>query len=125
VTPPPLPYAPGPAPEPPKKGLPSGASGRPPGAANKVTRALKEAILLAGEKAGDAIAEAAAGRGETRDGGLAGYLYEVALNDSKTFCGLLGRVLPLQVTGEGGGPLTVTFKTVYEDAPLKVVNHGA
>lgn len=53
-------------------------------------------------------------KGEEIEGGLSGYLTTIAFTDPKTFCGLLGRVLPLQVTGEDGAPLTVTFKTVYE-----------
>lgn len=48
-----------------------------------------------------------------RKGG-ADYLVEQAEQNPKAFLSLLARVLPLQVTGEGGGPLdhsiTVTFK---------------
>ncbi len=122
---PPLPYQPGtPAPPPPKKSLASGAAGRPAGAANKVTRALKDAILYAAAEAGDRFAEQALkDQGREIEGGLAGYLTVVATTDVKSFCALLGRVLPLQLTGEDGGPLTVTFKTVYEEMPpMKVVS---
>ena len=66
--------------------------GRPKGAANKMTRELKEMILEALEKAG-------------------GVEYLVRQADEKpvAFLGLVGKVLPLQVTGAGGGPLhTVT-----------------
>jgi hypothetical protein len=70
--------------------------GRPKGVPNKTTQALKDAILLAAEKEGED------GKGK---GKLTGYLRRVAREDVKAFSGLLGRVLPLQVTGEGGGPL--------------------
>ncbi|SEJ99935.1 hypothetical protein SAMN03159494_04250 [Achromobacter sp. NFACC18-2] len=48
-----------------------------------------------------------------RKGG-ADYLVTQAEENPKAFLSLLGRVLPLQVTGDGGGPvghsITVTFK---------------
>lgn len=77
--------------------------GRPKGLANKTTAALKEAILLAAEEHGFD------GNGKE---GLKGYLKRVAAEDIKAFAGLLGKVLPMQVTGEDGGP--VLFKTIYE-----------
>lgn len=77
--------------------------GRPKGSPNKTTAALKEAILIAAEEVG------ADGQGKD---GLTGYLRHVATTDVKAFSGLLGKVLPMQVTGDGGGP--ITFNTVYE-----------
>lgn len=98
---PPLPYAiPEPAATEATRGFGSG-KGRVKGIPNKVTLALREAILLAAEEVGDAMADAAAEKGETRTGGLAGYLVMVASTDVKAFAGLLGRVLPLTVKGEG------------------------
>lgn len=35
------------------------------------------------------------------------YLYQQALEQPKAFMTLIGRVLPLQVTGEGGGPVQI------------------
>lgn len=66
--------------------------GRPKGSANKTTTSLKEAIL-----------SAAAEHGEDDMGkdGLTGYLRKVAREDVKAFAGLLGRVLPLDVTSGG------------------------
>ena len=64
--------------------------GRPEGAKNKVTAAVKEAITNAFEKVG----------GED-------YLVTVAREDPRTFCTLLGKVLPLQVSGEDGEPLQI------------------
>ena len=37
-------------------------------------------------------------------GGIA-YLEEQARNEPKAFLALIGKLLPLQVTGDGGGPL--------------------
>lgn len=71
-------------------------AGRPKGALNKTTATLKEAILRAAELAGN--------DGKGKDG-LIGYLRRVAEQDVKAMAGLLGKVLPLQVTGENGGPV--------------------
>lgn len=69
--------------------------GRPKGVPNKATAALKDAILNAFQTVG----------GEA-------YLATVARDDPKTFCALLGKVLPMQVTGEDGGPVetSITIK---------------
>lgn len=77
-----------------------GNPGKPKGAINKTTKNLREAILIAAEKSG--------GDQSGKDG-LIGYLKRVADEDVKAFAGLLGKVLPLQVTGEGGGALAVRF----------------
>jgi len=132
MTVPPLPYGPEPAASAPPGGSddggkkpprytadgrllpPAAGAGRRKGSVNKVTLALKEAILLAAEEVGDDMADAAAEKGEDRPGGLMGYLKMVAATDVKSFCALLGKVLPMQITGAGGGALEVTFRTVYE-----------
>lgn len=85
----------------PKVGLDRSKTGRQKGTPNKTTATLKEAILLAAEKVGN--------DGKGKDG-LTGYLVHVASTDVKAFSALLGKVLPMQVTGEDGGPLTVTIK---------------
>lgn len=79
-----------------KRKPPAAGMGRRAGSQNKTTKALKEAILLAAEDSGE--------DGKGKDG-LVGYLRLVAREDVKAFCGLLGKVLPLQVTGEDGGPI--------------------
>lgn len=70
--------------------------GRPRGVPNKTTTALKDAILGAATDVGED------GDGEA---GLTGYLRMLARSEPKSFAGLLGKVLPLQVTGEDGGAI--------------------
>ena len=82
-------------------------AGRPKGAANKTTALLKEAIL----KAAEATGEDMNGKGK-----LTGYCRFLAKTEPKAFAQLLGKVLPLQLTGDGGGPVGVMFQTVYERA---------
>jgi hypothetical protein len=71
---------------------PNAGKGRVKGVPNTTTKLLKEAILQAADKAGG------------KDG-LVGYLTTQAKKNPKAFLPLLGKVLPLQVTGEGGGPV--------------------
>lgn len=81
-----------------RRGRPTGypkSGGRKRGTPNRVTAALKDAILAAAEAAGG-------------DGGLVGYLTELAVNEPVAFAGLLGKVLPLTVTGEADSPLQIT-----------------
>lgn len=83
---------------------PSGAGpGRPKGSPNKTTKLLKDAILLAAQRAG--------GAGEE---GLVAYLEKQAKENPGPFMSLLGKVLPMQVTGDPDNPVPITFKTVYE-----------
>ena len=69
--------------------------GRPKGLPNKSTQLLKDAILKAATDAGD--------------GDMAAYLTQQAKDNPGPFMALLGKVLPMQVTGEGGGALVVTW----------------
>jgi hypothetical protein len=75
--------------------------GRTKGTPNKTTALLKDAILKAAEDAGG-------------PGGMVAYLTSQANLNPGPFMALLGKVLPMQVTGDGGGPVGVLFKTVYE-----------
>jgi hypothetical protein len=65
-------------------------AGRPKGTPNKLTADVKAAIIEAFERAGGAS-----------------YLLKIAESDPRTFCALLGKVLPMQVTGEDGRPLII------------------
>ena len=81
-------------------GNPANKGGRPKGSVNKFTRELKDMIL-----------------GALDDAGGQKYLREQAIANPTAFMTLVGKVLPLQVSGEGGGPLKVEFVTIYEDKP--------
>jgi hypothetical protein len=74
-----------------KHPLPPGP-GRPKGVPNKTTALLKDAILKAAEEAGG-------------DNGLVGYLQLQAKENPGPFMALLGKVLPMQIAGENGGPV--------------------
>jgi hypothetical protein len=66
--------------------------GRQKGSPNKLTKQLKDMILEALDESG----------------GIE-YLKQTAIDHPVAFLTLVGKVLPLQVTGEGGGPVeTVT-----------------
>jgi hypothetical protein len=67
---------------------PKPGPGRPKGSKNKLTASIKEAIERAFEEVG----------GQS-------YLAKVAQEDPRTFCTLLGKLLPMQVTGEDGAPI--------------------
>jgi hypothetical protein len=82
--------------------------GRPPGVPNKLTRIIKEAILLAGEEQGNAIADA---KKEPREG-LVSYLKHLAANHPQSYAMLLGKVLPMQI--EHSRTISADYKTVEE-----------
>lgn len=76
--------------------------GRPKGALNKTTTLLKDAILKAADKAGGKE-------------GMIGYLAVQAEQNPGPFMALLGKVLPMQVTGEDGGAISVVIKRLADD----------
>lgn len=67
--------------------------GRKKGTPNKFSQALKESILQAAD--------------EAHPGGRVGYLTWLARENTTAFAGLLGKVLPLQITGDSNDPLRV------------------
>ncbi len=75
---------------------PNAGKGRPKGALNKTTVQIKDAILAAAEAAGG-------------EGGVSAYLTRQAEENPVAFMTLLGKIIPLQVSGEGGGPLQVSI----------------
>ncbi len=76
----------------PKLGVNTGnaGKGRPKGSPNKTTVALKDAIMGAFDASGGQA-----------------YLQRVADEDPRTFCTLLGKVLPTEVKAELNGNITV------------------
>lgn len=76
---------------------PAAGKGRPKGAKNKTTALLKDAILKAAEQAGNKVG----------DQGLVSYLEAQAVQNPGPFMSLLGKVLPMQVTGEDGNALEI------------------
>ncbi len=67
--------------------------GRQKGSPNKITKQLKDTILQALDEAGGVD-----------------YLKQTAIDHPAAFLTLVGKVLPLQVTGDGGGALVVTWQ---------------
>ncbi|WP_039761173.1 hypothetical protein [Bartonella queenslandensis] len=84
-----------------KKTPPRAGQGRVKGVPNKNTRLLKEAIIKAAERAGKKYG----------NDGLISYLEKQAVRCPTAYLALLGKVLPLQVTGEGGGGLHIVVET--------------
>lgn len=72
--------------------------GRAAGTPNKVTKALKDMIL---------------GALDDQPGGGQAYLARQAEENPTAFMGLIGKVLPMQVTGENGGPLAAKLTVEY------------
>lgn len=81
----------------PKIGQGAPGPGRPKGMPNKTTALLKDAILKAATDAGN--------------GDMAAYLTQQAIDNPGPFLSLLGKVLPMQVTGIDGGALEVSVIT--------------
>ena len=81
----------------PKIGQGAPGPGRPKGMPNKTTALLKDAILKAATDAGN--------------GDMAEYLKQQAIANPGPFMSLLGKVLPMQVTGADGEALKVEVIT--------------
>lgn len=79
-----------------KRKPPAAGMGRKKGVPNKTTALLKDAILEAAKEAGG-------------EGGLVGYLTLQARTNPGPFMSLLGKVLPMQVTGLNDGPLKIVI----------------
>jgi hypothetical protein len=83
------------------KGTPK-TGGRKKGTPNKTTALLKDAVLQAAEQAGG-------------DGGIVAYLKAQAAVNPGPFMALLGKVLPMQITGADGGALQVIVNRFTAD----------
>jgi len=67
------------------------APGRKKGSTNLSTEQLRQMICQALEKAGGVT-----------------YLTKVAKENPPAFCSLIAKILPRQITGEGGGPIKIS-----------------
>ena len=77
-------------------------TGRAKGTPNKTTALLKDAILKAADRAG----------GKDK---LVGYLQKQAIANPGPFLALLGKVLPMQVTGADGGAIVISVTRFADD----------
>ena len=91
---------------------PRAGRGRPKGSPNKTTALLKDAILKAAEQAGDEFKDE---DGKAAKEGLIGYLKMQAVLQPGPFMALLGKVLPLQVTGDADNPIIINIKKYARD----------
>ena len=106
--------------------------GRPKGVRNKQPALLKDALMIAASNRGNKMKALAISRAarhgatqeeldeimENQSGSLVGFLEWTAEHHTVAFCGMLGRVLPLQVKVESRE--TVTYKSVEEiDAEIR------
>jgi hypothetical protein len=74
-------------------------AGRKPGVPNRLTVALKDAIITAAELAGHKQIDEETGKYTCDgEGGLTGYMHYLALHREELFTPLLGKVLPMHVT---------------------------
>lgn len=71
---------------------PAAGMGRPVGAKNKFSRSIKEQMLQA-----------------LKELGGVSYLVNLGRTQPAVFGGLLGRIIPMEVTGANGGPLVVSW----------------
>jgi hypothetical protein len=72
------------------KNLPKKGPGRPKGSANKITKNIKQAIEEAFDKAGGVD-----------------YLVRLAAEDPRTFCSLVGKVIPTTISGDQENPVSI------------------
>lgn len=76
-------------------------AGRPKGSPNKLAKAAKDAIAEAAEELG----------GVNR---LVSWVKEDPQNEKAFWATIYPKLIPVQVTGEGGGPAEFVFKTIYQ-----------
>lgn len=84
------------------KGQPNPGKGRPKGIPNKVTQLAK-----------DVIAQVAEGLGGAER--LQKWVNEDSKNEAAFWISIYPRMLPLQVTGEGGGPVSIQITSKQSD----------
>lgn len=107
---------------PPRSLPPNAGKGRAKGVPNKLTAAVRKAVMEALELAGqDAARAEALQAGKTaaeadalaQTGGAVDYLRRLAWREPRAFASLLARLLPVQVTGDDeGGPLRLQVERI-------------
>ena len=81
-----------------EKGLPRpSSSGRKKGTPNRVTKALKDAILRAADMAGETLVR----EGRTRGQGLEAYLHFLAINEPAVLGAMLRALIPHEIKAAG------------------------
>ncbi len=85
-----------------KPGQSGNPKGRPAGVPNKVNMLLRDAILMAADKA--------------HQDGVVGYLQEQARENPNSFLTLLGKALPLQLQGDTNNPLVINITVGGHDS---------
>jgi len=84
-----------------KSNLPGAGPGRPKGVPNKTTQTAKDAIALAASELGGAAR-------------LVAWAKEDPKNESAFWASIYPKLLPLQVTGEGGGPVGLSVHVQFD-----------
>ena len=72
--------------------------GRKPGQPNKITKTIRDAVMAAVQP------------GACHENGFEGWLIERSkggIEDRKIFAGVVSRVIPVEITGAGGGPIKI------------------
>ncbi len=92
-----------------KKGAdPRRGNGRPPGARNYTTREVKQALVRAGEIAGDKVATLV----KIYPEGMASYFAWLAIKHPALYTALIGRVLPQVIEGSGeDGAIEIVYRS--------------
>lgn len=81
------------------------ARGRPKGVPNKINKTIRDAVLEAVQP------------GACHPDGFAGWLIERSqggIEDRKIFAGVVSRVIPIEITGAGGGPVKLELGWLTE-----------
>jgi predicted ribonuclease YlaK len=99
-------------------------SGRKRGTPNKTTKLMKESILLAAERSGQAMVEKLYGQSEeeadqrfveqARKDGMTAYLQIMAEAQPTAFMSLMGKVLPLQVKADIDGEIDHVVRVEWQ-----------
>jgi hypothetical protein len=87
-----------------KPRLDRSVTGRKKGTVNRVTRLLKDCILLAGEQAG----------GGGKDG-MTNYLRQQAVENPGPFLALLAKILPTQINADPDDQLVVVIRQFHDE----------